>query len=145
MTLDYHQFDRLDGWQIWLDEELRYAVSARASAGVGVALGRRAADDPTNAYDSLEARLSYLAEPGAGFIIEGRLTLGQLDFDARSFLFGEARRDRLQRVEVRFTNRRWAVAGFAPRAQVGYWGNDSNIPLFSFERWYAEIGITRDF
>jgi tetratricopeptide (TPR) repeat protein len=145
MTLRYADFDGLDGWQVWLEEELRYAVSARASAAGAVAAGRRKAEDPANAYDGLEARLSYLAEPGRGFIVEGRLTLGRLDFDAASFLFGEARHDSFQRVELWFTNRRLAIAGFAPRAQLGYWRNDSSLELFAFERWYAEVGVTRDF
>jgi Tfp pilus assembly protein PilF len=145
MSLRYADFDQLEGWQLWLEEELRYAVSARAWAAAAVSAGHRKADDPASTYDGLEARVSYLTEPGRGFIVEGRVSAGRLDFDAPSFLFGEARQDAYQRVELRFTNRRLAVAGFAPRAQVGYWRNDSNLALYGFERWYAEIGVTRDF
>jgi tetratricopeptide (TPR) repeat protein len=145
MTLRYTDFDHLNGWQVWLEEELRYALSARAWAAAAVSAGHRKADDPTTTYDGLEARASYLTEPGQGFIVEGRLTVGRLDFDAASFLFGEARHDTYRRVELRLTSRRLAVAGFAPQAQLGYWHNDSNLVLFAFERWYAEIGVTRDF
>jgi hypothetical protein len=145
MTLRYTDADSLNGWQVWLEEELRYALSARASAAGAVSAGHRKADDPINGYDGLEGRLSYLTEPGRGFIVEGRVSIGRLDFDAASFLFGEARHDTFQRVELRFTNRRLAIAGFAPRLQLGYWRNDSNLELFAFERWYAEVGVTRDF
>lgn len=145
MTLRYTDFDSLTGWQVWLEEELRYALSARSWAAGAVAAGHRKADDPVNGYDSVEGRLSYLTEPGQGFIVEGRISVGRLDFDAASFLFGEARRDTYQRVELQLTNRRLAFAGFAPRAQLGYWRNESNLTLFAFDRWYAEIGVTRDF
>jgi Tfp pilus assembly protein PilF len=145
MTLRYTDYDQLEGWQLWLEEELRYALSARSWAAAALSAGHRKAEDSSATYDGLELRASYLTEPGNGFIVEARVSVGRLDFDGASFLFGEARQDAYQRVELRLTNRRLVVAGFAPRVQLGYWRNDSNLALYGFDRWYAEIGVTRNF
>ena len=66
-------------------------------------------------------------------------------YDAPLAGFGKIRRDKQFTAQVTLLSRRIEWAGFAPRLLYAFTRNDSDIPLYSFDRNRFEIGLTRVF
>jgi hypothetical protein len=59
--------------------------------------------------------------------------------------FGTTRNDKTWAFRLDLLNRRFEYRGFAPRLSLIYVADQSTIALYRFNRFQAQVGITRQF
>lgn len=67
------------------------------------------------------------------------------DYDGPFPLFGAPRRDRRMTGSITLLKKDLTVAGFAPRLQVSYTDNHSNVKLYDYDRLDFNVTLTRAF
>jgi hypothetical protein len=85
--------------------------------------------------------IGYTRELPARSNLQVQLSGNRYLYDELQPLIGEDRRDRLTRLDLMLTARDWIVYGFAPRLTMSTARNSSTIPLFSYTRRFAGIGL----
>jgi hypothetical protein len=93
----------------------------------------------------VEGAIGYSKELPARFNVQVQLSASRHVYYEPPPLFAEDRKDRLARLEVAVTARDWNLYGFAPRLSISTAHNSSTIPLFSYTRRFAGVGVTREF
>ena len=89
-----------------------------------------------------------LQEPGewpGGWITGLRVHSAKVQFEQRDPLFDVLRRDTERGVEFDVINRRWSWQGFTPQLVYGVKRHDSNLELYSFDRRYVRLGVSKQF
>lgn len=143
----------------WLDNrfnDLQDGTSRSASLGLdhqfspvlGVTLNgsydRFRAEDP--GYATKQWRLGGVAWRDVGpFLVSAGGSYGQLDADARLFLFPERREDRNITLNLGVTARHWRWQEFAPSVRLTREWNRSSIEIYDFARTRVEFGVARAF
>lgn len=143
--LSYRDAPQLSGYQYWGGTTVRYALGPSAGVWASAGLGRNVADEAPYRYRSVEGSLGMSKELPARFNLQASVSANRVEYDEALPLFGETRRDRLWRFDLDLTARDWRLAGFAPRLSYSVGRNDSNLPLYEYERSFAGIGVTREF
>jgi hypothetical protein len=110
-----------------------------------VSLGNNRAENAAYSYDAMEATLAYSKELPSRFNVEVRLTANRFSYDQPPPLFGTPREDELVQIDLDVTARDWSFYGFAPKVLMSVGHNHSTIPLYSYDRRFLGIGITREF
>ncbi len=110
-----------------------------------LAVTRQSAELDAYAYRAVQASIGYDRDLPGGFSATVEPGFTWIHYDARLAAFPVVRTDRQWTAQVTLLNRRIDVAGFTPRFLYAYTRNDSDIPLYSFERNRFEIGVTRIF
>jgi tetratricopeptide (TPR) repeat protein len=122
-----------------------YAPSPQSLAHATLAVTRQSARTSAYAYTAGQFILGYDRDlpGGVSFSLGPSLTVTR--YDAPLAAFGRIRSDRQLTMQVAVLNRRIDVAEFTPRLIYTYTRNDSDIPLYAFDRHLVEIGVTRVF
>lgn len=144
-SLDYSTLPYLDGEQPELNLGVIFipAPAQRLELGLGYARYRAAENAYSWRRPSLIAR--YAHELPGGWIAGLRLQTQLTRYAAPDPFFGARRTDDESRLEFDVLNRRLKWWSFSPRAIVGYVKRDSNLDLYSYDRTYGRIGLTREF
>ncbi|HVC10780.1 MAG TPA: surface lipoprotein assembly modifier [Burkholderiales bacterium] len=143
--LQFPDYSYLTGEQYWAGTTMRYAVNPTSGAWMSVSWGRNLAHDATYSYRAVEGTLGYSKELAARLNVRLQLSANQYVYDEPSPLFGIERRDQLVQLDLVLTARDWNFHGFAPTASLSWGRNDSTIPLYSYTRQFAGLGLTRQF
>ena len=143
--LDYPDYDYLSGDQYWGGTSLRYALDPTAGVSASVSIGRAYARDAPYRYRAVQGVLGFSKELPARFNVQMQVSASRYVYDEPVPLFGADRTDRLMQVDLVVTARDWSFSGFAPTLTLSAGRNDSTIPLYSYRRRFAGIGITREF
>ncbi len=110
-----------------------------------MSLGNHRAENAAYSDNAMEATLGYSKELPSRFNVEARLTANRFSYDQPAPLYGTAREDELAQIDLDVTARDWSFSGFAPKVLMSVGHNDSTIPLYSYDRRFLGIGITREF
>jgi len=110
-----------------------------------ITVTRQSAQLAAYAYTASQLTLGYDRDLPGGFSASIEPGYTRIDYDAALAAFPVVRSDRQWTAQVTLLNRRIDVAGFTPRFLYAFTRNDSDIPLYSFERNRFEIGVTRIF
>lgn len=138
-------YDYLTADQLWTGANLQYAFDSTSSLFGIVRVGLSNAKEKSYSYRAGEVSVGYSKELPARFNVQARLTAGQYRYRAEVPLFGVTREDQLLQADVDVVARNWSVAGFAPRLTVGFAMSRSNISLYTYNRNYVGVGVTREF
>ena len=143
--LVYPDYDYLTGDQYWAGTTLRYALDPTSGVSASVSIGRNYARDAPYSYRAVQGALGYSKELPARFNVQMQVSASRYVYDEPVPLFGTDRTDRLMQVDLVVTARDWSFSGFAPTLTLSAGRNDSTIPLYSYTRRFAGIGLTREF
>jgi tetratricopeptide (TPR) repeat protein len=143
--LVYPDYDYLTGNQYWAGSALRYALDPTSGVSASVSLGRNYARDAPYSYRAVQGVLGYSKELPARFNVQMQISASRYVYDEPVPLFGADRTDHLVQLDLVVTARDWSFSGFAPTLTLSAGRNDSTIPLYSYRRRFAGIGITREF
>ena len=143
--LEYSDYDYLSADEIWLNGQLRQALSAAAGVSLALSAGRNDTEQSEYSYDALDGAVGFDVELARRFNVDMRLGYSRYLYDSPSTLFGKLRKDRLLRLDLNVVARDWALRGFAPLLTAGYARNDSTIGLLDYKRHYFAVGVTRSF
>ena len=143
--LVYPDYDYLTGDQYWAGTALRYALDPTAGVSASVSIGRAYARDAPYSYRAVQGALGFSKELPARFNVQMQVSASRYVYDEPAPLFGAERTDRLMQVDLVVTARDWSFSGFAPTLTLSAGRNDSTIPLYSYTRRFAGIGLTREF
>jgi tetratricopeptide (TPR) repeat protein len=97
------------------------------------------------AFTSSRWQLTYSRDLPHGFSLSIQPSYARIDYDAPLAAFGLARDDRQWTAQATLLNRRIDLGGFTPSLLYAYTRNDSNIPLYTYDRHQFEVGLTRTF
>lgn len=107
-----------------------------------------------NYYSAAEAPYSYTQpiisarfaqELPGGWITGVRLQGLFSRYDAPDPFFGVARKEKESRAEFDILNRKLNWWSFSPEGVIGYVKRESNLDLYSYDRFYGRIGLRREF
>jgi hypothetical protein len=143
--LDYPSFAHLTSEQYWAGTTVRYAIDPTSSVWTSATLGRSLAREDPYSYRAVEGAIGYSKELPARFNVQAQLSASRNVYYEPQPLIAEDRRDRLVRLDLAVTARDWNLYGFAPRLSISTARNSSTIPLFSYTRRFAGVGVTREF
>lgn len=136
--------DLEDGERYTLAVGLDHAFSPRFGGGFQLNGSRTVAGDPgySNAAGGVNA-YAY-RELGRTTAV---VNLGYRHFesDARLFLYPERRKDDYVSASISGTFRALTFGRFAPLVRAGYEHNWSTVEIYSFDRFYGEVGIVAAF
>ena len=143
--LVYPDYDYLTDDQYWTGTSLRYALDPTAGVTASVSIGRAYARDAAYSYRAVQGSLGFSKELPARFNLQMQVSASRYVYDEPAPLFGADRTDRLTQADIVVTARDWSFRGFAPTLTLSAGRNDSTIPLYSYSRRFAGIGLTREF
>lgn len=143
--LEYPNFDYLTGNQYWVGTSLRYGLDPTSGVWTSVSWGRSLARDAPYRYRAAGAALGYTKELPKHFNVRAEVSAYRYDYDEPLPLFGVERRDELVQFDFGVTARDWSYRGFAPTLTLSAGRNDSSIPLYSYRRRFAGVGVTREY
>lgn len=123
---------------------LDHALSPTTAIGLSLSGDRMSARDPGYSLTGWRLGLSASRQVGRTALFAGAET-GRLRADERLLLFPERRSDRLTRLTIGTTLRKYALGGFAPTSRLTIERNKSNIAFYDYSRTRTEVGITRAF
>ena len=141
----YIEYDYLDGWVFDYAVRLLYAPSTTNRWEMQFAYTDARMDDALYAYRSPVASVRYVKEWPGGWITGLRVHSAKVQFEQRDPLFDVLRRDTERGVEFDVINRRWSWQGFTPQLVYGVKRHDSNLELYSFDRRYVRLGVSKQF
>ena len=110
-----------------------------------MSLGNNRAENAAYSYDTVEVTLGYSKELPARFNVEARVTANRSNYDQPLPLFGTPGGDELVQIDLDVTARDWSFYGFAPKVLMSVGHNHSTISLYSYDRRFFGIGVTRQF
>ncbi|MBU6207676.1 MAG: DUF560 domain-containing protein, partial [Alphaproteobacteria bacterium] len=89
--------------------------------------------------------LNYSREFKGGISMGLSPSYSRIDYIGFSSGFNATRKDRQYTMQFTILDRRFDLGGFTPRIIYTYTRNDSNVPLYAFNRNRVEFGVTRSF
>ena len=143
--IEYGTYEYLSAKQVWGGATMRYALNPTSGISGSVSLGNNRAENGAYSYDAMEATLGYSKELPSRFNVEARLTANRFSYDQPAPLFGTLREDELVQIDLDVTARDWSFHGFAPKVLMSVGHNHSTIALYSYDRRFLGIGMTRQF
>jgi hypothetical protein len=143
--LNYRDYTYLTGNQYWAGTTLRYALDPTSGVWTSVSLGRNLAHDAAFSYQTVGGVLGYSKELPAHFNVQAQVSAYRYNYDQPQPLFGAERRDDFLQVDVGITARDWSFQGIAPTLMLSAGRNQSSIPLYTYERRFVGVGLTREF
>lgn len=144
--LEYDQNDARDAGQGTLGLQLSYGLSSYSFARLQAGVSRTVADSDIYSSTAYQLGAGYYREFSAGFSLGLNASYNMVDYDSAAPLFGVDRReDRQIRLSVDLGLTRFTVFGFSPLLTYAYTDNDSNIPLYDYDRHQVLIGLRRVF
>jgi tetratricopeptide (TPR) repeat protein len=141
----YDEFHYLDGSVYGFVLETLYAPNTTSRWEMGLSLSHGDSSDKAYAYQSPGVSVRYVNEWAGGWITGLRLQYARVEYEGKDPLFNAVRDDAESGVEFELIARGWAWNRYAPRFFYGQKKHDSNLPLYSFDREYFHIGITKIF
>ncbi len=144
-TIEFPELHEQDGVAVSGSIGGFYAPSPKSLARVNFSYVRQGARTSAYGYSAGQVTLGYDRDlpGGISFSLEPSLTVTR--YDAPLAAFGDVRSDRQWTAEVAVLDRRIDVGGFTPRLVYTYTRNDSDIPLYSYNRQRVEVGVTTVF
>ncbi len=139
----YPRREFLDGYQVDMAVTPSYALSPASFARGLLGFGHQDTQDAAWRNNYGRASLGYGRDLGWGISSYAEFGAAYFVYDGR--IFDQNRRDWLLSAAVTFTAFGWNVAGFWPQTTVGYQRNLSTVDLFTFDRAFVQIGVTRHF
>jgi hypothetical protein len=97
------------------------------------------------AFREFGGLIGYNLELPYAVTLYPEIAFARRDYDADFPLMNEPRRDRRFNASLAVVKKDLAFAGFAPRFQVGYTDNRSNVKLYQFNRLDFNLTLTRAF
>jgi hypothetical protein len=136
--------DLEDGERYTLAVGVDHAFSPRFGGGFQLNGTRTVAGDPGYSNAAGGVNTYVYRELGRTTAV---VNLGYRHFesDARLFLYPERRKDDYISVSLSATFRALTFGRFAPLVRVGYEHNWSTVEIYSFDRFYSEVGIVAAF
>jgi hypothetical protein len=122
-----------------------YAPDPLSLARASIAVTRQTAKTRAYAYTAEQLILGYDRDLPGGLSVSLEPSVAHSRYDAPLAAFGKVRADWQWTAQVTLLDRRIDVAGFTPRLLYAFTRNESDIPLYSYQRNRFEIGVTRVF
>lgn len=136
--------DLEDGENYTLALGLDHSFSPRFGGGFQLNGNRNQASDPGYATTSGGLNGYLYRELGRTTAVVN-FGYRHLEADERLFLYPERRKDNYGSVSLSGTFRALTFHTFAPLVRVGYERNWSSVEIYSFDRFYSEIGLVAAF
>ena len=145
-TIDarYQRNPLLNGMQYAFTGRFEHAFSPRLYGRIMARAERQAAQDPAYATTTLGGEWLLSRQTGKQ-VIYARLGFSRTLADAAFSFIGAKRNDRLIDAEVGLLLRRWQWAGMSPVVRLGRTTNSSPVFFYRFQRWRAELALSREF
>jgi hypothetical protein len=141
--------DGRDGWETEGAIALtRYFNRRSVALQAGVGYSDFDADEDRFGYGAPEAHIGVIAEAWPGGIVYGRVGYTNYDFDSTEPLFpGISRDDDEWRYAAGFEHRFTAglLEDWALQGSWIYNDNESNVPIFEYDRHVVNLGLARSF
>ena len=132
--------DLEDGENYTLALGLDHSFSPRFGGGFQLNGNRNQASDP--GYSTTSGGLNgYLYRELGRTTAVVNFGYRHLEADERLFLYPERRKDNYGSVSLSGTFRALTFHTFAPLVRVGYERNWSSVEIYSFDRFYSEVGV----
>ncbi|WEK47380.1 MAG: surface lipoprotein assembly modifier [Candidatus Andeanibacterium colombiense] len=136
--------DLEDGENYTLALGIDHSFSPRFGGGFQLSGNRDQASDPGYSTTSGGVNAYLYRELGRTTAV-ANVSYRHLEADERLFLYPERRKDDYASVSLSGTFRALTFHTFAPLLRVGYERNWSTVEIYSFDRFYSEIGIVAAF
>ena len=142
---DYPYYSYLSGRQDILSLDSTINITPTTFATAGAFIGDNSANESPYSYNNAGLRAGIVKELPFGFTINGAVSASRFWYGAPDPLFLQVRNDSQIQFQVNLVKRDWVYAGLAPRVFFLQTKNNSNIPLYSFTRQFAGLGLTKIF
>ncbi len=144
-TYRYARLRYLDGENYSLGLTAVYVPQPSQRWELGAGLSDYTAAEAAYSYTQPSMTARFAKEWPGGWITGARLSVQTARYAAPDVFFGVTRRDKEARAEFDVRNRKLNWWSFTPQAVIGYVKRDSSLDLYRFDRFYARIGLTREF
>lgn len=135
----------LSGWQHAQSFELRWAPTTSSMIVPNFFFIERDARDRGNAFNAFGLGMRYGQEWPGGWLTQLSAQYSKFDYRDVDGSFAKVRDDEEWRAELSIAHRQFSLFGFAPRMALGYIDHRSNIPFYSFDRFFVRVGVTKDY
>lgn len=145
LSASYHMQTFLDGYYLDHGDFLSYYIDPTSFVRGQVGIGYQTAE--AKAFENWYWRLgfAYQREFAWGITANVSPEVRWWYYQGVDPLFGVRRRDRQYFVKLSVYKRDFTIFGFSPVLSYSYTTNESNDPLFKYNRNQFEIGLTRQF
>jgi hypothetical protein len=134
-----------NGWIGSASLSVAYTISPSSTVrGAGGYAFRNARADAFSSATYWSA-IGYYRDLPIGFSFYVEPSYSQTRYHAPLAGFGAARHDQVWSVKTELLNRRIDYAGFTPKFSFVFAAQDSNIPLYSYDRSQFSVALTREF
>ncbi|WP_151705217.1 surface lipoprotein assembly modifier [Nitrincola alkalilacustris] len=141
----YPELGYLDGHQSTATARVIRIATPTQRWDLSFSLSHYDASSKPSSYLQPGINLRYLHEWTGGWITGVRVQGRFSEHEAPDPFFRQTRRDVEGRLELDLLNRRIDWQGFSPQMLFGYTRRESNLTLYSYDRFYARIGLTSEF
>ncbi len=140
------EFERSDDRLVRdLEFTLRHAVASNVSVSGGVIVEDTRADTDFNSFGGRGVVLGAARQFANGLVVDGQVEYVARNYDEDFVGLGDRREDRITRVRLSALSSRLQFRGIAPRVSLTYTRQNSNVPIFDFDAYGAELTLTRSF
>ncbi len=144
-ALDYINDDAFDGSEIALNLGHRYAINARTGVAVNSDLAYISARKSFNAHVRYGAKVQLIRKSDLGLIMDVGMEVSRRDYVGDFPLTGKPRHDLTLTPSAGVTLRNFSYKGFAPRVELSYSRNFSNVDLYDYDNKTAQVTLTKNF
>lgn len=144
-VLDYIDDDAFDGREIALSLGHRYAIDAKTGIAVNGDLAYTSARQSFNAHIRYGAKVQLIRKSDLGLIMDVAMEVSKRDYVGDFPLTGKPRSDLTLTPSAGVTLRNFSYKGFAPRVELSYSRNFSNVDLYDYDNKTAQVTLTKNF
>lgn len=144
-TYTYANLPYLDGSMQYLNVTGIYVSQPTQRIDVSAGVSKYNAEEDAYTYTQPSLSIRFMQEWQGGWLTGVRLQGLVADYSAQDPFFGEKRHDKEARLEFDVLNRKLKFWSFSPRLLIGYVERDSNLDLYSYQRFYARLGVSTEF
>jgi tetratricopeptide (TPR) repeat protein len=142
---DYYDYDYYDGWLTRVDFRPSYKISRSARIDLITGIDIKNADAEIHSYHSPQFGIAYYQQWKKGFISYLQVRYAPSYYEKEFPVFRKKREDEEFRLSASIGNKELSYLGFYPIVEYQYVNNDSNIPIFTFDRHDVTIKVVKDF
>ena len=143
--LDYIKDDAFDGSETAINLGHRYAINVKTGIAVNGDLAFISARESFNAHLRYGAKVQLVRKSDLGLIMDVGVNVSKRDYVGDFPLTGKPRQDLTVTPSAGVTLRNFSYKGFAPRVEISYSRNISNIDLYDYDNKTAQVTLTKNF
>jgi tetratricopeptide (TPR) repeat protein len=144
-TYNYERLPYLDGNMKSVNVTGIYIPQATQRLELGAGFSRYLAQEDAYTYNQPSLSARFMQEWQGGWLTGARIQGLVAGYAAPDPFFGITRHEKEVRVELDVLNRKLKFLAFSPKLLLGYVQRDSNLELYSYQRWYGRVGLSTEF